>query len=93
MKLEELPLPDPFPLPHHFTLEVELTLSSQKMTKETNALFLSAVASAMLSYKRFPTKEECTRVAKDIVSKYPFMKLQNGSPTVSIIVYVMLTIE
>ena len=85
VKVDEQPLPDPFPLPRHFTSEVELALTSKKMTRETNALFLSAVASAMLSYKRFPTKEEYTRVAKDIISKYHFMKPQNGSPTVSIL--------
>ena len=80
VKVDEQWLPDPFPLPRHFTSEVELALTSKKMTRETNALFLSAVASAMLSYKQFPTKEEYTRVAKDIISKYPFMKPPNGSP-------------
>ena len=82
-KIDEQPLPDPFPLPRHFTSEVELALSSCKMTRETNLAFLSAIASAILSYKRYPTKEEYTRVAMDIIRTYPFMKPPNGSPTVS----------
>ena len=57
-----------------------MALRTQKMTKETNRAFLSAVAAAMLAYKRFPTKEEYT---KDILQKYPFMRPSNGSPMVS----------
>ena len=44
---EEGPLPDPFPFPKNFSSEVELALSSQKMTKETTSAFLSQIASAM----------------------------------------------
>ena len=55
---KEVLLPDPFPLPKHFFSNVELALSSQNMTKETNRAFLSAVASAMLVYKRCPTRQE-----------------------------------
>ena len=82
-KKPKQPLPDPFPLPRHFTSEVELALSSHKMTRETNSAFLSAIAAAMLSYKRFPSREEYTRVAVDIIRTYSFMKPPNGSPTVS----------
>ena len=79
---EEGPLPDPFPFPKNFSSEVELALSSQKMTKETTSAFLSQIASAMFFYKRKPTKEEYTRVDKDILLKYPFMKPSCGSTTV-----------
>ncbi|XP_019855171.1 PREDICTED: uncharacterized protein LOC109584053 [Amphimedon queenslandica] len=82
---QEGPLPDPFPFPKNFSSEVELALSSQKMTKETTSAFLSQIASAMFFYKRKPTKEEYTRVAKDILLKYPFMKPSSGSTTGGII--------
>ena len=90
-KPEEESLPDPFPLPKNFPSEVEMALRTQKMTKETNRAFLSAVAAAMLAYKRFPTKEEYTRVAKDILQKYPFMRPSNGSPTVSFVAFVYIS--
>lgn len=84
-KPQDESLPDPFPLPKNFPSEVEIALRTEKMTKETNRVFLSAVAAAMLGYKRYPTKEEYTRVAKDIIQKYPFMRPSNGSPTVSML--------
>lgn len=57
-KVPEQPLPDPFPL--HFSSEVELVLSPRKMTRETNSAFLSVIAAARLSYKRFTSREEYT---------------------------------
>ena len=85
-------LPDPFPLLKHYSSEVEISLKNETMTKESTRSFLSAVASAMLSYKRYPTREEYTRVAKDIILKYPFLKPSNGSPTVSNMhLFIMIT--
>ena len=59
--------PDPFLLPKHYSSEVEITLRNRKMTKESTRSFLSAVASVMLSFKSYPTREEYTRVSKDII--------------------------
>lgn len=53
------------------------------MTIESNRVFLSSAAASMLAYKKYPSREEYTRVAKDIIHKYPFMWPLNGSPTVS----------
>ena len=44
----KVPLRNPFPLPKNFRSDVELALHTGKMTKETNAGFLSSIASAML---------------------------------------------
>lgn len=81
-KVNEEPLPDPFPLPSHYRSDVELGLSTGKMTREAKRAFLSSVAAKMLGYKRYPSSEEYTRVAIQITSKYPFFKPPSGSPTV-----------
>ena len=80
---DSIPLQDPFPLPKHFRGEVELALSSGKMTKETMSSFLSAVASAMLVFKRYPSKEDYICVARSVIKKYPFMSAPVGTPYVS----------
>ncbi len=83
-KQAEKSLPDPFPLPENFRRDVEVALKTQKMSRETTRSFYSAVASSMLCYKHYPTKEEYTRVAVEIIRKYPFLKSRsNRSPTVS----------
>ena len=84
-KTEEdtVPLPDPFPLPKNFRSDVEVALGIGKMTSETRTSFLSAVASAMLRFKRYPTRDDYTNVARTIISKYSFFKSPTGIPHVS----------
>ena len=76
------PLPDPFLLPKYYRSDVEIALKNGKMTKETTSSFLSAVASAMLVYKRYTTKEDYICVARTILQKYPFMSSPVGAPYV-----------
>ena len=80
---DAIPLPDPFPLPKHYRADVEVALASGKMTKETTSAFLSAVAAAMLVYKRYPTREDYICVARSVVQKYSFMASPAGTPYVS----------
>ena len=80
--LEETPFPDPFPLPVNYRSDVELCLSTGKMTREAKRAFLSSVAAKMFGYKRYPSGEDYTRVAVQIISNYPFLKPPSGSPTV-----------
>lgn len=82
-KATEIALPDPFPLPINFRSDVDIGLKMGKMSREATKSFLSSVASAMLGYKKFPNSEEYTRVALQIITKYPFLKPPVGSPTVS----------
>lgn len=86
-KGSEKPLLDPFPLPQNFRVDVELALKTGKMTRETQKAFISAIAGSMLTYKCYPTKEEFTRVATNVVRKYTFLRSQVGSPTVSVLFY------
>ena len=72
-KLKEEPLPYPFPLPENYRPDVEVALSSGKMTAETRKAFLSQVAALIFSKKRYPTREEFQRVALDIITQYPFL--------------------
>ena len=53
------PLPDPFRLPVRFRPDVEAYLKQGRMT--------------MFQFKRFPSRDEKVSVAKQIVSKYPFL--------------------
>ena len=53
IKKAEKPLPYPFPLPSNYRPEVEVCLKTGKMTKEARRHFISAIASAMFSYKRY----------------------------------------
>ena len=76
-KLSEEPLPDPFPLPENYRPDVQLALETGKMTGETRRTYLSQVASAIFNCKKYPTRDEFTRVAIDIVNRYPFL----GSPS------------
>ena len=82
---DKVPLPDPFPLPKRYRPEVERALKEGVMSNNTRSHFLSAVASAMLTYKMYPTKHDYTCVARTIVRNYSFLKAPPGagSPHVS----------
>ena len=81
-KEDSIPLSDPFPLPQHYSAEVEAGLKAKKLSSAARIAFNNKVASAMLYYKCYPTKDDYD-VTRTIVQKYPFMKAPVGSPTVS----------
>lgn len=72
-KEESTPLPDPFPLPQNLRPDVHLALTTKRMTKTTRATFFSTIAAAMFQYKRYPSRDDYVCVARQIVSKYPFL--------------------
>uniref|UniRef100_A0A1X7TXL7 Uncharacterized protein n=1 Tax=Amphimedon queenslandica TaxID=400682 RepID=A0A1X7TXL7_AMPQE len=82
-KVEEdmIPLPDPFPLPKHHKSDVEVALKQHKMSSTTRRQFISDVASTILGYKRYPTKEDYTNVARTIISTQPFLRAPPGAGT------------
>ena len=80
-KRAEQPLPDPFPLPKNYRPDVDVGLKSGEMTQETKRSFFTQVASAIYNYKKYPTKEEFTRVATDIITRYPFLAPPNSIGT------------
>ena len=51
--------------------------------KETTSAFYSAVASAMLVYKRYPTRDDYMLVGRAIIAKYKFLSQPIGTPYVS----------
>ena len=57
-KEDSIPLPDPFPLPQHYSAEVEAGLKAKKISNTARIAFTNKVASAMLCYKRYPTKDD-----------------------------------
>ena len=71
---DEIPLPDPFPIPKNYRIDVETSLKSGKMNRQTKSAFFSSIASAVLQYKKYPTKEDYISVARAITVKYPFLK-------------------
>ena len=62
-KIPKQPLPDPFPLPRHFTSEVELVLSSHKMTRDKLSISVRNCSSNVIlqevSLKRGVYKGSC----------------------------------
>ena len=63
---------------------MKIGLRSGIMSKEAKAQFFSSVAASMFKYKRRPTGEEYTRIAIQLVTKYPFLKPPKSvSPVVS----------
>lgn len=86
---DKIPLPNPFPLPKHFRSDVELALHTHKMTKETNAAFLSSVAAAMLVFKQYPTVDDYICVGRSVITNYPFMTSPAGTPYVSMVLLYM----
>ena len=52
------------------------------MSRETNKKFMSAIASAVLSYKRYPTALDYDNVALSVIEKYPFLRSPQGTPQV-----------
>ena len=77
-----MPLPQPFPLPQHFTAPIEAGIRAE----DANIVpkYLSSVASSMLCHKRFPTIDEYIHVATLITTKYPWIKAQISTPTVAL---------
>ncbi len=51
-RVKEKPLPHPFGLPENYRHDVEICLKTGKMTASARKHFISAIASAMLSYRR-----------------------------------------
>ena len=85
---DEVPLPDPFPIPKHFRTNVEEALKSGKIATKERRMFLSDIASAMLRYKRYPTKEDYINVGCAVIQAYPFLKSTTGRPYASFIIAV-----
>ena len=57
-------------------LRMELNLEGKVIFYISNVVILLC--------NRYPTREDFTRVAMEIISKYPFMKAKMSPPTVSI---------
>lgn len=74
VKLNEEPLPDPFPLPDNHRPDVDVALKTGKMTVETRKAYMSQIAASIFTRKRYPTREELQRVALDVVKRYPFLQ-------------------
>lgn len=84
MKTEDdsIPLPDPFPLPKYFSRDVEIALENKKLPTRERRAFLSDVASSMLRFKRYPTRDDYITVCSTIYRTYPFLKAPSGKPYV-----------
>lgn len=80
---DSVPLPDPFPLPKHYPHDIQCALNVKKMSIKDKQRFVSEIASAMLRFKRYPTRDDYLCVAKTVLDKYPFLKTSDKKPYVS----------
>lgn len=67
----------PFPLPKNFRPDVEIALKAGKMTNETRKSFLSQIAGAIYTYKKYPSVNELESVCKEVIRIYPFLGYKN----------------
>ena len=81
---DSIPLPDPFPLPKHYPHQLESALATGKLSSKQKQAFVSEVASCMLRFKRYPSRDDYICVARSVISKYPFFKTNGGNPYVSL---------
>lgn len=79
-----IPLWDPFPLPKHYSKDVEDALQQKQMYSDVAKKFYSSIASAILAHKRYLTPSDFDSVGKTIISKYSFLSSPRGSPHVSL---------
>ena len=70
---DAIPLPNPFPLPNHYSSEVETALKLGRLCNVTRQDFIARIASLMLNYKRYPSSEDYANVGQAIIMKYPFL--------------------
>ena len=79
---EDVPIPSPFPFPPHYRSDIELGLKLKKLSPNQQAKFITRIANVMLLYKRYPSKDDFSNVAAEVVKKYSFLK-SPIDPTVS----------
>lgn len=79
---DDIPLPNPFPLPKHYGSDVEAALQAKKFCRKTQNGFISKVASAMLFYKSMPIREDYINVSQAVIAKYSFLKSTGGTSEV-----------
>lgn len=77
-------LSTPFNLPKNYPPEVQCALSTKSMMPHTVNRFLTTIARAIYNEKCYPTAEEYSRVAQEIIGMYPFLASPVGNPHVSI---------
>lgn len=83
----------PFPLPRNFRPDVELALKSGQMTNETRKSFLSQIAGAIYTYKKYPSLNELESVCKEIVQVYPFLGYKNAKTgSIEVVSFVIIYI-
>ena len=82
---DTVPLLNPFPLPKHYSAEVEVALKAKQMSSIARKQFVGSVATAMLFNKRYPTSADCQNVGSTVIAQYPFLRSPAGSPAVSAI--------
>ena len=79
---DSIPLPDPFPLPKYYSRGVEMALENKTLPTKERRVFLSDVASSMLRFKHYPSRDDYITVCSSICRKYPFLKATSGKPYV-----------
>ena len=79
---DQVPLPDPFPLPKNFRTDVDIALRNKKMNAATRSSFISSVAHSILMFKKYPNQRDYRVVSSAVLKAYPFLKSPIGDPDV-----------
>ena len=86
---DHVSLPNSFPLPKHHQRSVEYALERWVMPIKERRMFLSNITSAMLRYKRYPSREDYGTVACAVIIAYPSLKGTSGRPYASCLLSVL----
>lgn len=78
-KENEPPLPQPFGLPRNYPRIVKDGIAKGCLTGRARTKFISTVAATVFYHKSYPTKDEYTHVAQQIIKNHPFMNSGRGS--------------
>ena len=86
-------LPSPLTLPKKYPTDVAAALSRRSLSKMQLARLITQVARVIVPIKAYPSREELTRVATQLINEYPFIESIVGIASVSIVIYCALHVR
>lgn len=75
---KDLSLPVPLALPKEYSPKITAALARKKMTYLDLSKFITAIAKLVFTFKSYPTRDELTQVATQLIDEYPFIRSTAG---------------
>ena len=81
-RLQEVSLPDPFPIPK-FRSATEENFKSRVLTDSDRKYVVQTLATMLMTHEPKPSLKQCGAVAKTLIGKHDFLKDCEGDGEVS----------